>query len=338
MPDISLLEPMVLRGVVEKLRAPEALILRNRLDSAPWPYPTAQWDVIRGSRNIAKPNVPNSEAHVVPRLGRSQESASFIYMREKKVFEPTTIHWLREPGEIASTNAERAVLREVNDLNTRFENFAEFCAWQALQGQLVLDFEDVQATVDYKFAPSHMTTAATDWNSATVVQIVADIRAWKRLIQRDGQVPAREAFATENTIAMIFDAFANSGNAGGGLMSDRMRDEYFSSGMLPGFLGLNWVAVESVYEDAAGNETQFLPDSKVILTNLDDNRPMEYMIGPTADDEAPRNFTGKYSKTWKEPDPSQRQHLLEWHFLPVITRPEQIVVADVGPLPTYSTA
>lgn len=333
MPDISLLEPTVLRGVVEKIPSPETLILRNRLPESPWPYPTATWDVIRGSRNIAKPNVPNSEAHIVPRLGRSQESAAFVYLREKKVFEPTTIHWLREPGQIAATNAERAVLREINDLNARFENFAEYCAWQALQGVLEFDFEDVQASIDYKFAASHFVTAATDWSGATVVQIVADIRAWKKLIQRDGQVPCREVFATENTMAMIFTAFANSGNAGAGLMSDRMRDEYFSSGTLPGFMGLNWTAAESVYEDAAGTETQFLPDGKMIFCNLDDNRPVEFMIGPTADDEAPRGFTGKYSKTWKEPDPSQRQYLLEWHQLPIVTRPEQIVVADVGELP-----
>lgn len=332
MPDISLLEPTVLRGVVEKLTKPETLILRNRLTDNPWPYPTAQWDVIRGSRNIAKPNVPNSEAHIVPRLGRSSESAAFIYLREKKVFEPTTIHWLREPGQIAATNAEKAVLREVNDLNLRFENFAEYCAWQALQGHLILDFEDVQADIDYKFAASHLVTAATVWRSATVVQIVANIRAWKKLIQRDGQVPCREAFATEATMALIFNAFANSGNAGAGLMSDRMRDEYFSSGMLPGFLGMNWIAVESVYEDASGNETQFLPDSKIIFSNLEDNRPMEYLIGPTADDEAPRGFTGKFSKTWKEKDPSSRQHLMEWNLLPVVYRPEQIVVANVGSL------
>ena len=333
MPDISLLEPTVLRGVIEKLPSPDALVLRNRLPESPWPYPSATWDVIRGSRNIAKPNVPNSEAHIVPRLGRSQESAAFIYMREKKVFEPTTIHWLREPGQLAATNAERAVLREVNDLNIRFENFAEYCAWQAIQGRLILDFEDVQADIDYKFAPSHVVTAAVNWATASVIQIVANIRSWKKLIQRDGQVPAREAFATENTLAMIFTAFANSGNAGAGLMSDRMRDEYFSSGMLPGFLGLNWTAVESVYENAAGNETQFFPDGKISFANLDDNRPMEFLIGPTADDEAPRGFTGKFSKTWRDKDPSQRQHLLEWNILPIVTRPEQLVTASVGPPP-----
>jgi len=123
-PDISLLEPMVLRGVVEKFVAPETLIMLGRTPQTPWPFPSVTWDVIKGSRMVAKPNVPNSEAHIVPRLGRSQESAAFVYLREKKVFEPTTLHWLRTPGEIAATNAEKAVLREVAVLNQSFDNFA----------------------------------------------------------------------------------------------------------------------------------------------------------------------------------------------------------------------
>jgi hypothetical protein len=104
---------------------------------------------------VAKPNVPNSEAHIVPRLGRSQASAAFVYLREKKVFEPTTLHWLRTPGQLAATNAEAAVLREVNDLNQRFDNFAEFLIWSAMKGALAFDFPDVQANVDYQFPASH---------------------------------------------------------------------------------------------------------------------------------------------------------------------------------------
>lgn len=328
MPEISLLEPTVLKGVIEKLKAPENLILKNRLPTTPWPYPTASWDVVKGSRAVAKPNVPNSEAHIVPRLGRSQESAAFVYLREKKVFEPTTLHWIREPGQIAARNAEASVLREINDLNIRFDNFMEFCAWQAMQGRLIFDYDDVQANIDYKFSSSHKPTASVPWASASASQIVADIRTWKRLISRDGQVPTKEAFCTEATLSLIFDAFARDGNAAG-LMSDRMKDEYYASGTMPGFMGLNWTATESVYEDPAGNETMFLGDGKIIFANLNDNRPMEYMVGPTADDSAPKGHTGKFAKTWKDPDPSARQYLLELHFLPVVYRPEQFVIAKV---------
>jgi hypothetical protein len=335
MPNIPLLEPVVLRGLVEKLVAPENLVMLNRIPKTPWPYPSATWDVIKGSRAVAKPNVPNSEAHIVPRLGRSQESAAFVYLREKKVFEPTTIHWLRTPGELASRNAEQAVLREVTDLNQRFDNFAEWTIWQSLTGNLVFDFPDVQANVDYKLPASHKLTGFT-WHTDTPSAIVDDIRAMKKLIRRDGRVEAREAYASEKVMSYIFNSFAATGNTGVGfnaaaLMSDRMKDEYYRSGMLAGFMGLDWNLVEHVYDDDNGNQVNFLNEESLIFGNFTDQRPIEMIEGPTADDEAPSNFTGKFTKSWKEKDPSARQILLEWHMLPVITRPEQFVyVADVA--------
>ena len=333
MPDIDLLEPTVLRGVVEKLDQPEALVMSRTLPKTPWPYPSVTWDVIKGSRMVARPNVPNSEAHIVPRLGISQESAQFVYMREKKVFEPTTLHWLRAPGSITNKQkAEQAVLREVKDLNLRVDNFVEWTCWQALTGTLVLDYPDVQATVDYKIPASHKPTVGTSWETATPVQIVNDIKAWKRLISRDARVAARDVWLTEATLDRIFNAFVANGSAPANLLSDRMKDQYYANGVLPGFLGLNWHTVESYYDTDAGSTALFLPDDALVLANLTEGRAMEIMEGPTADDEAPDGFTGKYTKTWKEKDPSARQFLIEYHFLPVLTRPEQVVyVADVAP-------
>jgi len=329
MPEISLLEPMVLRGVIQQFTAPQTMVMLNKLPKTPWPYPTATWDVIAGSRNVARPNVPNSEAHIVPQMGRSQISAAFIYIREKKIFTPTLIHWIRTPGEIAARNAEQLVLRETQDLDNRFNAFAEWACWQALTGVMNLDFEDVQATVDYKFPTSHKIASPTvGWNTATPQQIKADVTAWKRLIQRDGRVPARQAFATEPTLARIIDSFS----AVPALLSDRMKDMYYTQGTLPGFLGLDWQPVEHTYQTDAGVETLFLADDSLVIGNWDDNNPMEIFEGPTADDDAPDGYTGKFTKTWKEPDPSARQYLMEWNMMPVITRPEQFVrVADVAP-------
>jgi hypothetical protein len=353
---------------------PETLLLLNRLDQTPWPFPSATWDVVKGSRAVAKPNVPNSEAHIISRLGRSQESASFIYLREKKVFEPTTLHWLRTPGEIARINAEQAVLREINDLNQRFDNFAEWSCWQALGGAIQYNYADIQATVDYKFPSSHFVTPAVPWvtntalgyyttggtsvNSgapgsaatlgqantnlntggaggityATPVGIIEDVRSWKRLLQVHGRVPAKETFGTSVTMAGLMEAWVSATQAStvsipATMLSDRMKDEYYSTGIMTGFMGLTWTTVEQVFESDLGNLTFFVPDGQLYIGNYTDQRPVEILVGPTADDEAPQGFTGKYAKTWKEKDPSARQYLLEWHLLPIVTRPEQMLVA-----------
>lgn len=333
MPDIPLLEPTVLRDVVYKLDRPETLVLSNSLPRTPWPYPSVTWDVVRGSRMVGRPNVPNSEAHIVPRLGISQQSASFLYYREKKVFEPTTLHWLRAPGSIQNIqNAEQAVMREVADLNLRCDNLVEWACWQALTGTLSFAYDDVVATVDYQLPATHLpATPAAHWSdvATTPAQMVGNVQAWKRLISRDGRVRATTAWATELTMTYIMAAFARASQT---LMSDRMRDAYYADGILPGFMGLNWNEVESQYDtDAAGTTALFLPDKALVIANLDEGRPIEIMEGPTADDEAPDGFTGKFTKTWQEKDPSARQVLLELSFLPIIRRPEQLVyVADVG--------
>jgi hypothetical protein len=238
-------------------------------------------------------------------------------------------------------NAEAAVMREITDLNTRFDNFAEWMLWQALTGTLAFDYPDVQASVDYKFLASHKPHVGTSWATATPDLIIADIKAWKRLVQRDGRVRPTTAYVTEPTIDRVFAAFAKAGTAApGSLLSDRMKDQYYNTGTLPGFMGLDWQPQVAVYDangdsykpggSYPGTETGFIADDAIILGNFTENRPVEVLVGPSADDEAPEGFTGKFAKTWKEKDPSARQYLLEWTLLPVVTRPEQwVYVADV---------
>lgn len=332
MPDISLLEPLVLLGVVEKLPAPQNMILMNSTPKRQSPTQSFTWDIIRGSRMMAKPNVPNSEAHIVGRLGREQATASLLYVREKKVFEPTTLMWLREAGTVSGrVNAEREIVRELADLNQRIDAFVEYTLWKALGGNLVLDFPDVQASVDYKMPADHKVTASTSWATATPVQIVEMVTAWKKLVLNHGRVAANKAYATQTTLDRIVHSFVANGSTPGYLLSDRMRDQYYSTGSIPGFLGMDWQAVEHVYETDAGDEIGYLADDTLLLGNFTENRPVELVEGPTADFAAPQGFIGRYTKSWQEPDPSGRQVLIEYNFLPIVQRPEQWVVAELTP-------
>lgn len=342
MPDISLLEPNVIRGVVERFPAPQDKPMLSRVPKSPWPFPTAQWDVLRGSRAVARYNVANGEAHIVDRSGRSHKTAAFAMTREKKTFDPTTVQWLRAPGQIAAKNAERAVLREVQDLSTRVDNRVELDIWQALTGSLVIIDDELGnlGTVDYDYLSTHKPTVATSWATATPAQIVANIRAWKRLVERDGGVAAKEAWTSDEVLSYIFDSFASRGDsgtnfAGAALLSDRMKDQYYTTGALPGFMGLSWQKNESVYDatgssytadmEDPGDQTRFLNVNSIILGNLTDNRPIELAEGLIADFDAPDSYTGRFAKTFREPDPSELQVLLTYAFLPLINRPDQIV-------------
>ena len=331
MPDISLLEPEVLLGVVQRLVPDQTLILLNQVRKTPSDVPHVTWEVQKGTRTMATPNVPNSEAHIVPRIGVSQQSANLIYIREKKVFQPTTMRWLKARGSLTNLqNAEQAVLREVTDLNNRVDTFYEWLLWQALQGTITINSPDVKATVDFGFAGTHRVTAGTLWATATAPQIISNIKVWKTLLRRDAKVDATQVYSRTETLDLIVNAFSAAGN---NLMSDRMKDSYFSSGTITGFMGLNWTPVDHTYgiRQSDGSETvnYFLPIGTLLMGDYTTNNPIELVYGPSADDEAPEGHTGRFAKTWKEPDPSARQYLIEDHALPIVTRPEQMIVATV---------
>lgn len=347
MPNISLLEPMVLNGVVQKFTAPQNLALLPNVPSSPSNAPDyVTWDVLKGSRQLAGFNLPGAEAQTVDQLGRTQESAQLAYIRLKKVFQPQLMHWLREPGQIAATNAEAMVLRELQDLSQRIDLVQEQLLWNALRGTSTITYPDgSSATVNYGFPSSHIVTPAVNWQNATPENIINDLVAWKRLVQTHGRVKPTTAYCSILTIQDIFNSFAANGTAVvtvgtptntqavapmGGMLSDRMKDQYYTNGILPGFAGLDWIPVEEVYTNSTGYLTRFVGDgtsnnAEVFLGNFTEQRPFEVKLGKSADDSAPEGMYGKFTKTWKQEDPSARIVLMELHFLPVVYRPEQFI-------------
>lgn len=328
--EVPLLEPVVLNGLINKLPTKDTLELINRIPMRSSQERSFTWDVIKANRTMAKINTPNAEANIVPHLPREQITATMVYSREKKTLQPTHYKWLRAAGELTRKAGEAEVMREMQDLRDRQDTLMEWSLWRALQGNLTYTY-DTGATVnvDYKFLPSHQINVATGWSSATPVQIRDNVVSAQRLIERTARVVAREAWVTPETLDKIFYAFVDD-NGTHNLMSDRMKDAFYNTGVLPGFLNMDWKTMDSVYEDDNGNLQRYLDNDKVIIANLTDGRPMEMVEGPSADDHAPEGHTGRWAKSWKVEDPSSRIILLENHFIPIITRTEQIAILDVS--------
>lgn len=337
MVELPLLRPVEWLAAVEKINPPGDLVLLNRFPKGRSKYPMIAWDVTRATRMVAKPNVPNAEAHVVPRQGRTAEARSWINTREKMTFEPTTSMLLKEIGSDPTLlqDAERAILEDIAVLSDRVDNFQEVLLWSALSGRIKTSFKDVVVDVDFYFPASHVPTLSVGWDVATPQQIIADIKAWKKLILRDGKVNANEAYATENTIDYIFNAFARvSDGTAQGLLSDRMRDEYLSTGTFNGFMGLQVNLVKSTYQEDTGRFTDFVPDNAFYMGDYVTGNPVQMMEGPCYDHDAPQGWIGKFSKTWKDPDPSSRQALLDTNFFPVVRRVESLLYVPTVVNPT----
>lgn len=327
MPEISLLNPTVLNGVIEKLEFPDSFVGMTLLGAGrPNPWPIAEWDVIASNKEIATPNIPNTEAKIVPRLGIGKRTASMMYLREKKIFKPTTLHWLRTPGQLAQKNAEAAVMREIEDLDRRFTAFAEWSFWEMLTGTLTLAFADVNAVVDYLIQSSHKPTVTTPWSTVATADVIGDVAAFKVLINEDG-AGAQVERAYLNTTTMAYVARNAAIQV---LFSDRLKDQFLSTGSVTGLLGLSWSVYDSTYVDSAQATIKYIVDDRVVFIADNPREPYFLMEGPSADHEAPTNHIGKFAKSWVEPDPSARQYLEEWQFLPILERPDQIVNADVS--------
>jgi len=335
---IPLLEPVVLNEVVNDLRPAENLILSSSLPRIPITTSWYRWDILRNARTMAQFNVPNSEANIVQQKGRAQGEAGLAYTREKKVFEPTTTMWIREVGSTtAIQNAEQAILREIQDLSNRVDVLQEYVCWKALgEGAVHINQENVNVDVDYKFNSSNFAQTSVDWSASGTLpsQIVADLEVIIRTAQRRNRVQLTDVWLTSLTLQHIYHAFAANAEGGGLLLTDVMRAAYFASGMrqLPGFMGLNWHVVEgqfdTSYDAQAGDFEMFLPDNKLIFTNFNEGQPMKIVEGPTADFGNSQGAIGKFMKTWEEPDPSGRWALMESRWLPIITRPDHILVVE----------
>jgi hypothetical protein len=83
------------------------------------------------------------------------------------------------------------------------------------------------------------------------------------------------------------------------------------------------------YVDPAGTVVPFLPDTHIVMLAKDSN-PFWIYEGLSADEDAPKNHTGKFAKTWKTSDPSGMFILLEYNFMPVIERVDQVVYAEIA--------
>ncbi len=326
---LSILNPTVLNGVLNKWQAPESFMGQSIFPREPHPFPTASYDVIKGSRQVATYNVPNSEANIVKPLKVGKVSFDFLYTREKKVLEPTTLHWLRTPGTLAQKNAERAVTREMRDLDGRNERLVEYSIWQAVSGTLTVDTERLQVTIDMKLSGTHKPTASASWGTSNT-DIISDVQTWKRVIREDSLARATRVYLNSKTMEMLVK---NDGIKE--LMSEGMKARFLTDGVIPNLLGMDWIVNDEVYHsDESETIAYYVPDDKILMVapqNADGSSPFNLLDGPSADDDAPAGTIGKFAKTWKEPDPSARQILVERTWFPAIKYPDNLLYADVTP-------
>lgn len=327
MPDIALLEPTVLNGVIQRMPPSDGLLGHQIVGRQPWPDTSWAYDIITRRRRIARPNTPNSAARIVDQNGVGRMSGGFLYTREKKVFSPTTIRWLRAPGEMARPNAEAAVLREMGELTERVDRLEEYCIWQMLgRGQFDLSALGYNTgVIDYGVDATHQPTVATFWNSPAA-NIVTDLQDFKRIISRDSDAVLTNLIGNGITLDTFYrHTQVNS------MLSDSQKNSMVVEGKLPRFQQIDFEEYDRGFEDdytTPGTPTfrTYIADGYFVgVADGGVNPNFALLDGPAADHDAPTGHTGRFSKTWREADPSELQGLLESNWFPVLFQPDHLL-------------
>lgn len=345
----TILEPKVFQAMVDALEPSRGLKLYNAVPKEKTPYPYAEWTVKHGRfSELAEYNVQNSEANLPARqAGHSRKTATLAYIREGDYFTPTATMYEKDlentGNEAAMRNMEAVVAEQVANVNDRINNRIEWSLWQAIQGGInYLGKNTGPITVDYHFRTSHKVTLAAadmvDAGTSSVQSNIDWITQAKQLIQKDGGVPVTNVWLTQPTLDLIVKSWTTSAvsNANRTLLSDRMLDQYFTTGTLPGFLGVeSWEVINQYYDVRSADEQSvtvqsYIPHGTVIFANMSANKPLRYVQGPTADFSAPSGFIGRFAKNWLAEDPSGRKFVIEESGLPLLDRPDQFATFKVA--------
>lgn len=347
----NMFEPEIFLAMVQALEPARGLTLYNQVRKDQTPFPYVQWVVKYGQfSEMAEYNAPNSKANLVDRQPTKQSAgnAQLAYIREGDYFTPTATLLLKdvESGNAAAIKpAEQIVADQVAAVNDRINNRIEWSLWQALQGGF--DYTGPNTgplSIDYGFRNTHkvILSAADQWDTAdgtgpTIDSMIATVRSFNQLIQKDGGVPVTDVFLTKATMDLLVKAWSDASvsAANRAFLTDAQLNEYYSTGQVTGFMGSStWKTIEQYYDvrqpDGSVVVKPYVPHGTLLVGNLTANNPLKYVAGPTADFDAPRGFIGRYAKNWTEKDPSGRAFLIEEAGLPVLDRPDQFATVKVA--------
>ena len=342
MAELSILDPRVLPRVVAEYDAPEDLIARAFVDEENDTQPEWEYDIeVHTGAALRRYNSPNAEATLIDQTPVGTMRGGYAHQRVKKAFNPTTLRLLRRVGENTASSAagEARVVRETEVMRQEMMRAEEYAIWQMLQGSWSWTTESgVTYALDYGVPDSHKVTASTNWGAAGDTPI-ADISAIKRVVRRDTGFPIARAYMNEVTMTKFIELPEVSGgiNSGGattkqGQLSDMQKMEFQNERQISRFHGIDWIEYDGGFlADGIGSTyTPYIPDNVIIFMVNSPNNPFKFQYGPALDDDAPPEWTGIFTKSWKEPDPSARQVLFTVQYMPILTNPFKVATLSIG--------
>lgn len=240
---------------------------------------------------------------------------------------------LRNPGSASRQRvAEDTVGRELLQLSRLIDRQNEFMIARALQGQLDIVVDGVPVSVNYGLPGSHNLTVGggipTAWTNPAA-DVVEDIRNFKNRIAEDSGFVPKTVWCSEEIIAyLIKNDFVQSYFA-----STQAGVQALTEGTIGRFMGLNWVAYNGTYIDAANVVQRFIPADTLVVTP-DANPEWGFFrkgsdVVPTDDKKSVAEVIGRYAYSSLTENPASIGLYAGEVRLPIIRMPSALVKAKV---------
>jgi len=286
------------------------------------------WDIVSGTRRLAKFVTPGAESHIDKLTPRTRVNTEVLYIAEKKVIDQNTKNFIDGIGKLDSTYGAQLIVDELEELDRIVENTKEWMRWEALaKGQIDVQQIDpaLRLKVDYGITDTHKDSADTLWSTTDSAKPLNDILGWKKLIARDSWVTADRAYC--NSQAMIY-LVENS--AVQTLLQYTVGNQLAESGFITRLGGLNITVYDVNYVDDSGTVQQFIPDSKFIVMAKEGlgkafTGPQDVPSGDSV-----RTEIGKVSYSWSTKDPVDTWIKVADSYMPAIQNPDQLVIGTIA--------
>lgn len=164
----------------------------------------------RGGRNMAAFVEPHLPAHVSDRDSFKAGVVKVPYVQEKRSMKPGDTRKV-QPGQHIydvvdpNTQAETLLRKDLQDLKNLIAFREEWMGAKGLLGGVVLVQGDgIDATITFPYLSTHKPTLAAGdkWDQSTA-EIIEQFREWGRLIAKDSDLAATDAFLGSNAVDLF---------------------------------------------------------------------------------------------------------------------------------------
>jgi hypothetical protein len=327
--EFAALKSKTMTEIVKRFPRPN-LIGAELFPENPLSSNVASWDVLSGTRSMARYVSTNAEAPVSELTARTRLSSELAFIKEKKTIDEATKNFIDKPGEFNVAYGEQAVADELEALDRKVENRREASRWLALTtGTLDINQSDppVKFLIDYGMSATHKVTASTLWSDLANAKPFTNLMTWKKTIAQDSWITPTDVYMNSTTMAYLVGNTKEIQD----LLKYTVGEQLMKNGYVANIAGMNIHVYDVSYKDKTNTIKFFIPDGKVIMVAKQGLG--KTFVGPSeipSDGGSSSKVIGKFAYSWVTKDPVDTWILTGVRELPVIQNPDQLLIATVA--------